>query len=185
MKKLKKSDYKILNQKILTKTAIFEIIKTKLRLPNDKIVERYNISGKEVVAAVVINDKGEVILNREFRIVAKDLILEIPAGKTDAKSEIERIKELNRELQEEVGVKGKKIEKLVSALRGPHNNRRVHIYLVRDLEKSRLPADSGELIETIKLPIDKAIEVVMNEKQPTTFETIAGLLLAKSRLLNS
>jgi len=180
--KLKKEDYKILERKIIGKSSKIDLVRKKIKLPNNKIVEWYHVEGADIVAAIVLTDNNKVILNKEYRVAADDIIVEIPAGKTNAKNEKERIKELNRELQEEIGYKAKKIEKLTTALRSPHNSRRVHIYLATDLEKSTLKPDSGELIETIKLPLEKAIETVTSEVCVTTYETIAGLLLAKEKL---
>jgi len=182
MEKLKNKDYKILNQKTVLRTHPFSVVKSRIKLPNKNIVEWHHTEGQQVVSAVVLTKNNYVILTHEFRVAAKGLVLDLPGGKTKAKTEKERIKELNRELQEEIGIKGKRIEKLASALREPHSGRIEHVYLVRDLEKSRLNPDKDEIIETVKLPLDKAIKEVLSGRHTTDYPTITGLLLAKEKL---
>ena len=121
MKNLRKQDYKILEEKSLLKSRSFEILDTKLALPDKKVVEWSSIKMGDVVSGIVLTEKNTVILVRQFRLAAKDIMLEIPAGRTEAKTEKQRIKELNRELQEEIGVKGKRIEKLLEAYRGAYS----------------------------------------------------------------
>ena len=180
--KLKKSDYQILEDKSVLRWKIFDVNKIKVKLPTGNVAEWAYVAGPDVVGGVVLTQKNTVILKKEFRAAAKDLTLEIPAGSTEAKNEKERVKELNRELQEEIGLKGRKIEKLMSSFTNAHNSRAYHVYLVRDLKKSKLKQDEDELIETVELPFSRALKEVLSGKQPTTYFTIAGLLLAKNRL---
>ena len=180
--KLKKEDFKILSQETAFKGQIFDVVKSRISLPNGKIANWESIKGPEIVVGVVLTDKNTVILKKEFRAAHGEITLETPAGKADAKTEKERVKELNRELQEEIGIKGNKIEKLYSGFLEAHNSKMLHIYLVRGLEKSELPPDNDEIIETFEMPFDKALKLVLSGKQDTTFATVIGLLLAKEKL---
>lgn len=182
MKKLSKNDFKILQKETKFSGSSFDVIGAKIKLADNSIANWTYIEGTDVVFGIPITSKGKVILVKEFRVSANDLVLQIPGGKTKAKTESQRKKEISRELGEEIGFMPKKLEKLAEGMGSVHYSTNYFVYLATNLVKVDSHPDEGELIETIELPIDKAIKLVLSGKHPTTFTTIAALLLAKEKL---
>lgn len=182
--RLKKKDFKVLEEETVFEWPIFDIVKNKIRLANGKVVGWAHVDekGKNVVLGILLTEDNEVILKREFRDAARDVVLEAPAGGTKTKTEKGRIKELLRECEEEVGFVGRRIEKLAVGYRSTRMTGRTHIYLLRDLEKRKPAEHEGELVEVIKLPFKKAWKIVLSGKESTTLETILGLALTKMKL---
>lgn len=182
--RLKKKDFKVLEEEIVFEWPIFDIVKNKIRLANGKVVEWAHVDekGKNVVLGILLTENNEVILKREYRDAARDVVLEAPAGGTKEKTEKGRREELLRECEEEVGFVGRRIEKLGVGYRSTRMTGRTHIYLIRDLEKKKPMNHEGELIEVVRLPFGKAWKTVLSGKEPTTLETILGLALTRMKL---
>lgn len=180
--KLKTDDFQLLEENTLFHCDIFEVVKSKFKLPTGNIADFHYVNGREVVAGVVVTPENNIILTREFRPSQKKVMLNLPGGGAKAANEQERVEELNRELQEEIGMKGKRIEKLFTGTPWVHRGRKFHLYLVRDLEESKLEPDQDELIEVAIFPIKKAIELILSGKEECDFPCLLGLLLAKEKL---
>jgi len=182
--RIKKKDFKVLEEGVVFEWPIFNIVKNKIRLANGKVVEWAHVDekGKDVILGILLTENNEVILKREYRDAARDVVLETPAGGTKEKTEKGRIKELLRECEEEVGFVGRRIEKLAVGFRSTRMTGRTYIYLIRDLQKKKPENHKGELVEMVRLPFKKAWEILLSGKEQTTLETILGLALVKMKL---
>jgi len=132
--------------------------------------ERFTLpSGRELVldivkhpgaAAIVpfISDT-DVLLIRQYRHATRGTILEVPAGKIDpgeAPSETAA-----RELEEEIGQRAGRIEELGWIWTTPgFTDEKIHLYAGFDLEASNSRPEDDEIIETFRIPLDEALELI-------------------------
>jgi ADP-ribose pyrophosphatase len=175
---------KLLSRKIIFKGKFFNVILNKVKLPNKKIAYWHGIDWThDSVVIVPIDDNNNVYFSKEWRYAWKRKIIMLPSGgvKPNAK-EAENIKQVHNELREEVGLDARKIEKLITALRGAKTRHIIHIYLATDLFKSYKKPDNDEFIEVVKMPLNKALESFLSEKIETLDDTILALILAKEKL---
>jgi ADP-ribose pyrophosphatase len=149
------------------------------------------IHGKDLVIVLPMDNDGNVILKREWRLNRKDFVWEVVSGWVDIASPTEdQLKEeANRELQEEVGYKAGTLTKLISIYPFNHMDSHFHLYLATDLEAStveldeqqRVANDEIEILYVKKFPFAEAYDLVMNQQEPTGQNAVI-FLLAKQRL---
>lgn len=132
---------------------------------------------KTHAAAVIfaVDDMRNVYLKKEWRLGRKDFVWELPAGFIEQENPTqEQIKNAaNRELQEEIGVKARSLEKLITVYPSNYMTMLSHIYFATGLEKSKLPGDKHEYLEVKKLPIQEAYELITNTQIPNSQTMIA------------
>ena len=136
------------------------------------------------VCAVPLLPNKNVILVKEWRPAWKQPILQIPAGKCSSNKEADRIIQIRRELQEEIGYDAKTIKKLINfgAFAGIHHSS--HVYLATNLFPStveKLAEDIHEHVEVTIMPLDDALNLFLSGREFTTSYTLIGLILAKHK----
>jgi len=86
------------------------------------------------------------VLVQQFRHAAGQIMLEIPAGTLEPGED--PLTGAERELQEEVGYKPGKLERLAGEYTAPgYTSELIHLFLATDLEASRLDQDTDEFLE--------------------------------------
>lgn len=125
-------------------------------------------------------DDGTIALVRQYRHPAVKYLLELPAGTLNDK---ERPEEgAARELEEELGLVAGKLEKLSEFFVSPgFCEEKMWLYLATDLTETAQRLEDDELIEVVKLPIDRALQMI-TEGEIEDAKTIIGLMLAAPRL---
>ena len=74
-----------------------------MELPDGRIIEEfYVLEYPDWVNVIAITKDGQFVMERQYRYPVADVLLEIPAGKLDSKSE-DRLAAAKRELEEETG----------------------------------------------------------------------------------
>lgn len=173
---------KILSRKITYRGAWLTVEKAKLKLPTGKITEWEMSMSSDFVAIVPIDDKMNIYLSKEWRLAWEDEVLQIPAGQCKGKTEKAILKQARNELREEAGLDAKKWEKLLTCPFAARKRQRIHLFLARDLFKSRKEPDEDEVIEAVKMPFKKAYRLFLSGKKLTTSYTVLGMALAKEKL---
>ena len=100
MKEKKISGEVIYDGKILT------LVKDKVICPNNEEAYREIVRHNGGAAILVVNEKNEVLLIRQFRYAYDEIIYEIPAGKLELNED--PYEAAKRELEEETGYKAEK-----------------------------------------------------------------------------
>lgn len=150
-------------------------------LPNGKAVELEVVRHPGASAVVPLLSDGTVVLIHQFRHAAGGFIYEIPAGKLSPGESPEDC--AKREVEEEVGYHVHKLEKLTSIFTVPgFCDEVIHLYLGSDLLPSRQQLDEDEVIEIVKLPFEKVIQMIKNQKIRDA-KSIVGLQLAHAEAL--
>jgi len=136
-----------------------------------KIAEIIHHSGAAVI--VPIDEKGRILLIRQWRRAAGEIMLELPAGRLE-ENELPDLC-ANRELQEETGFAAKTLTALGGFFSAPgFCNEYLHLFLAADLYPSPLLADDSEQIDLLPTPLSEAIRMV-EENKIHDAKTIAGL----------
>src|SRR5213593_551280 len=125
-------------------------------------------------------DDGTIALVRQYRHPAVKYLLELPAGTLNDK---ERPEEgAARELEEELGVRAGKLEKLSEFFVSPgFCEEKMWLYLATDLTETKQRLEDDEFIEIVRVPIERALQMI-TDGEIEDAKTIIGLMLAGPRL---
>jgi ADP-ribose pyrophosphatase len=112
-------------------------------------------------ACVLYVEDGKILLVRQYRYAYGESIYEIPAGKLDAGEDPSFA--AARELEEEAGLKAKRLELLYTMYPTPgYTNEKIYIYRAYDCEKVTAHLDDGEFLDVEYVSLDKAKEMLKN-----------------------
>jgi ADP-ribose pyrophosphatase len=129
-------------------------------------------------AALPVLEDGRVVLIRQFRPAGGGMILEIPAGRLEPGESPEAC--IRRELEEEVGFRPRKLEKLGEMLTAVgFCDEVVHLYLARDLTPVARAPEPDEYIEVMTLPLAEALQLVREGRIPDGKTQLSLLLHAE------
>lgn len=125
-------------------------------------------------AVVAIDDEDQVLLVRQSRPAVGAHLLELPAGLVDpGETPLECA---GRELAEETGYTARRLEPLVSFYSSPgFSTELLYLFVATELEPSDVAHDEDEEIELVRMPVDQAIEQVL-QGEISDAKTVAGLL---------
>jgi ADP-ribose pyrophosphatase len=130
------------------------------------------------VMIAVFADKT-VAMVRQYRYAAEKFLLEIPAGSLD-NDEAPEIAAA-RELEEEIGVKARKIEKLTEFYVSPgFLTEKMFVFLATDLEESEQKLEEDEILSIERLIFPVAFEKIRSGEIEDA-KSIVGLILAGER----
>lgn len=132
------------------------------------------------VCVVPINDKGEIYMVRQFRYPFSRVLTEIPAGKLE---QGEDHRECGiRELKEEIGAEAGRFDYLGCLYPTvAYDTEVIYMYLARDLSFGEQSLDEDEFIDVVKMPFEKAVQLVCDNELPDA-KTQLAILKAKAVL---
>lgn len=142
---------------------IVKLFVDKAEVENGDIVKREVIKHPGGVCVVPLDEDENVIFVRQFRYPHKRVFLEIPAGKLEYG---ENHRECGlRELKEETGCVCDSFEYLGNLVPTPaYDTEIIHMYLARRLHAGEQNLDKDEFLETKKIPLKKAAEMIMKNE---------------------
>ena len=152
----------------------------------DSVREADKTYTREVVhhrgSAVILPafDDGTIALVRQYRHPAVKYLLELPAGTLNDR---ERPDEgAARELEEELGLVAARLEKLCEFFVSPgFLEEKMWLYLATDLQETNQSLEDDELIEIVRVPIRRALQMI-SDGEIEDAKTIIGLMFAAPRL---
>ena len=171
-------------EKTIEKEVIFEgriitVRKDKALLEDGTVAGRELVLHSGGVCVVPLTDENEVIMVRQFRYAFGEPLLEIPAGKLEPGEE-HRSAAL-RELTEETGTSCKSFDYLgVCYPSVAYLSEKIHMYLARGLDFGTSRPDDGEFLDVLRIPLEKAVKMVMDGEIPDAKTQIA---LLKTKML--
>lgn len=125
-------------------------------------------------------DDDTIALVKQYRHPAVKYLLELPAGTLNDR-ELPEVGAA-RELEEELGLVAGRMEKLGEFFISPgFLSEKMWLYLATDLSETQQRLEEDEAIEIVRLPIDRALQMI-TENEIEDAKTIIGLLLAAPRL---
>lgn len=171
-------DEKTIASKMHFQGKILNVRVDTVKLPDGKTADREIVEHSGGVTIIPVTDGGEIILVKQFRKAADQVLLELPAGKLEPGEEPENC--ADRELEEETGYRAQKLEKLFSFYTTPgYSDEILHLYLADELVESSTSLDDGEFIEIKKIKEDE-IDSYINQGKIKDAKTIIGLQLLQA-----
>lgn len=174
-------------EKTLSSETKFEgrIITVKLddvELENGDNAKREVVCHNGGVCAAVLTENDEILLVRQFRYPYKEVLLELPAGKLEiGEDPFEAVK---REQLEETGTTGKNYVFLGDLYPTPgYCGENIRIWACRAAEQKEQHLDEDEFLEIERIPLKKAVEMVLNNEIPDS-KTQVGILKTAALVQN-
>ena len=169
----------VLESQTVYEGKIMSIQRDKLTRGDDNIFIRETAVAGDAVGIVALDDKGRILLVRQYRHPMRRPVWEIPAGRMDVEGERPEMTAL-RELREETDTEAACVECLTVFVNSVGwTTEKTYIYLaegltdVSEFERQNEEAD----IEKKWIPLDKAVELVKTG-QIDDAKTMIGILLA-------
>ena len=125
-------------------------------------------------------DDGTIALVKQYRHPAVKYLLELPAGTLNDQESPEV--GAARELEEELGLVAGRMEKLSEFFISPgFLSEKMWLYLATDLQPTEQRLEDDEAIEIVRMPIERALQMI-TDNEIEDAKTIIGLLLAAPRI---
>ena len=160
---------------LIYKGKILNLRLDKVILPNGREAKREIIEHSGSVAILPLIGKDKFLLVQQYRKPVEKVLLEIPAGRIERG---ENLKECaKRELMEETGYQANDFKKLASVYLAPgYSSEIIHIFLARNLKKSKPNPDEDEFIKTVTLNKKEVLDKIIDNKIKDS-KTIVSILL--------
>lgn len=154
---------KTLNQKYIFKGKIFNVRVDDALLPNGTASKREIVEHPGGVCIAPLTEENQLIFVRQFRYPYSEVVLELPAGKLEYGED--PFLAGRRELREETGAAAKSYVSLGKLYPTPgYCSEIIHMYLAKGLTFGEQDLDDDEFLETVKIPLEEAFQMVMNNQ---------------------
>ncbi len=151
-----------------------------VRLHNGEHTKREQVQHPGAVAIVALDDQKQVLMVRQFRLPAQQVLFELPAGTLQPGEPPQE--SAVREMQEETGYKPATLEALGGFFVAPgYTTEYIHLFYATDLRESRLAMDADEFLELVRVPLPEALAMI-ERGEIIDAKTIIGLLRIARRL---
>jgi ADP-ribose pyrophosphatase len=138
-----------------------EVVTEDVLLPTGRKVTLDTVRHPGAAAIVPFETSDEILLIRQYRFATGGEIFEIPAGKRDAGEDPAVC--AARELEEEVGRRAGRLEPLGAIWTAPgFTDEKIHLFAAFDLEVVPQRLEEDEVIEVLRVPLSRALEMVWN-----------------------
>lgn len=149
----------------------------KVRLPNGRQTTREIVVHRGAVAAVPLTGDGKVVMIRQYRQAAGEVLLEIPAGTLDPGEDPHAC--VSRELIEETGYRSDRTTLMFRSYLAPgYSSEMLHTFLAEGLAHVGQRAEEDEFLEVVEIPLDEAVDkIIFGEIKDA--KSICGILMAQ------
>jgi ADP-ribose pyrophosphatase len=166
---------RVIGEREIFRGRIIRLVNRELEFPDRRRTMFSIVEHPGAVAIVPVFDNGDVILLRQFRPAIGRELYEIPAG-TIEKGE-KPLQTAKREIVEETGYRGNSWAKIAEFYSAPgFCTELMHVYVAGRLEPASAEGDPDEVIEPLRMGLDKAMGMVRDGKVRDA-KSIAGLLI--------
>ena len=162
---MKKQLPHILSLSTVAKSRLFEIQAVELKFSNgiDRTYERFRPFNRDSVIVIAI-DGEDLLLIREYAVGTEQYELGFVKGGMDTGETPEQ--SANRELQEEIGLGGKKIGHFLRTMKiNPQiMGHKMHVLLGEDLYPNQLEGDEPEPLEIVRYPLSQLDTLLISDE---------------------
>ncbi len=150
-----------------------------VELENGKLAKREIVDHPGGVCVAVLTPENELIFVRQFRYSVGEVLLELPAGKLERGED--PFEAMKREQLEETGTVAEDYIFLGNIYpTAGYSAEIIRIWACRMTEdRGALHLDEDEFLTNERIPLDKAVEMVMNNQLPDGKTQIAVLKTAR------
>ena len=161
---------------------IFDVVESEIR-HDDVQYKREIVIHKGSAVIIPVFADGTVALVRQYRYAAEKFLLEVPAGTLNKNEDPQLGAE--RELEEEIGVRAGKVEKLTEFYVSPgFLTEKMHLFLATDLTPTKQNLEVDEILTVERLSFSDAFALIRRGEIEDA-KTIIGLMFAGSRMGHS
>lgn len=140
---------------------IIKVRRDKAELPTGKPCTREVVEHNGGVCVAALTDNDELMFVRQFRYPYMEVIPELPAGKLELGED--PFEAGKRELREETGCIAENYADLGKFYPTPgYCGEIIYLYVGWNLKEAEMNLDEDEFLEVEKIPLDKAVDMVMN-----------------------
>ena len=167
----------ILHEDTVYRGRLLHVTCAEVSLPNGRTSKRDLVRHPGGVVVVAVTDDGRVYLERQFRTALGCVITELPAGKREPGEDPDLT--ARRELKEETGATGFGYLSLGKLYPSPgYTSEIIHLYFCRVENFGEMEPDDDEFLEVERIPLEKAVEMVLNNEIPDSKTQTAVLKTA-------
>lgn len=158
---------------------VLRLTHDEVELPDGSRSKREVVYHRGGVCVAALDKDNNLLFVRQFRYPYREAVLELPAGKLEAGST--PLENGKRELLEETGAVGYSYISLGQVYPSPgYTSEIIHLYACRIASESDSCPDEGEFVELSRVPLDKAVEMVLNNQ---IFDAKTQIAVLKTKLL--
>ncbi len=169
---------KVISTETVYKGKVFDVIMTEI-CEGDAEYKREIVTHKGSAVIVPVFADNTVALVRQYRHPAGKYLLEVPAGSLDAGEDAAT--GARRELEEEIGVRAEKIEKLAEFYVSPgFLTEKMFVFLATDLTETQQKLDEDEFVEIERITFEQAFNMIKSGDIEDA-KTIIGLIFAGAK----
>jgi 8-oxo-dGTP pyrophosphatase MutT (NUDIX family) len=175
--------WKVIESKFVFDNKWFKVQQDSVELSNGKIIDDF-FMWKEgpIGVAVALTAENEILLVREYRHAAGEILIQLPAGILNEGEDYQAGS--LRELEEETGYSSKEVEPLATLYRSPSKIiGTVSAFLMKNcyLLEGERHLDETEDIELVKMPFSEALKLI-DDGVIVNSDSIALILMAARKL---
>ena len=157
---------KQLNSQNVYRGVLLDVYKDEVELPNGNKSKREYIMHVGAACVVPVDNDGNIIIEKQFRYPFRKVLIEIPAGKLDSKSE-PHLDAALRELKEETGYTAEEMIYLGEFYPTcAYSDEVIHMYLAKGLTKGEQKLDEDEFVGVEKMSLEEAVNEIMKGNIP-------------------
>lgn len=157
--------------------VVFSVTRDRIKCDDGSEVLRDVVRHPGGAGGLPLLDDGRVLLVRQYRHPAGKDVLEIPAGKLEIGESPADC--AAREIEEEIGYRPGKIEKLAEFYSTPgFCEEKLYVYLATQLKQTTQVLDHDEEVVITALPLEEAVRMA-EQGEIEDSKTIIALILAK------
>ena len=154
---------------------VVQLYVDRVRLPDGREAEREYMRHIGAVCVLPLDRDSVVHCVRQYRYPHGEVLLEIPAGKLDSKTE-DRASAALRELQEETGYRCGRLTFLGSIYTSPAIlDEVIGLYLAEELTPGETHFDEDEFLAPVAVPLEELADRVMRGEIPDAKTQLAVL----------
>jgi ADP-ribose pyrophosphatase len=162
------------------KGKVFDVLEAEIRHDHLQYKREIVVHKGSCVIVPLFGD-GTIALVRQYRYAAEKFLLEIPAGTLNQGEDPEA--GAAREVEEEIGVRAGKIEKLCEFYVSPgFLTEKMFLYLATDLTPTKQALEEDEILSIERYTISEALELIRCGEIEDA-KTIVGIMLTEARKL--
>jgi ADP-ribose pyrophosphatase len=173
-------DFEEIKREVSYQGRAFDVHRVHLKFPDSHTREYDLVIHPGAVVIVPLDEEGNLLFVRQYRLGASQELLELPAGVLEEGETPETT--ARREIREETGMAAHQWTKLGEMYIAPgYCTEHQVVFLARGLSSAPLKADSDEYLNLQRIPLEEAYRMARNGSIHDA-KTLAALLLAEKYL---